>query len=74
MSKKNQHVVPHNKGWAVKTEGNPKPTSIHEKQSNAISQARTNALRNHSELLVHNREGQIRERNSYGHDPYPPKG
>ncbi|MHC5726325.1 MAG: DUF2188 domain-containing protein [Nostoc sp.] len=27
-----------------------------------------------SELLIHNREGEIRERNSYGNHPHPPKG
>jgi hypothetical protein len=25
-------------------------------------------------LLVHGRDGQIRERDSHGHDPYPPQG
>ena len=74
MSGKNQHVVPHKDGWAVKTEGASRPSSVHQKQSDAISQARENAQHHQSELLVHNREGQIRERNSYGNDPHPPKG
>lgn len=26
------------------------------------------------EFHLHNRQGQIRERDSYGNDPYPPKG
>jgi hypothetical protein len=26
-----------------------------------------------SELLIHGQNGQIRERNSYGNDPHPPK-
>jgi hypothetical protein len=24
--------------------------------------------------LIHGRNGQIRQRNSHGHDPFPPKG
>jgi hypothetical protein len=27
-----------------------------------------------SELLIHGENGRIREKNSYGNDPYPPKG
>jgi len=74
MNKKNQHVVPHPKGWAVKSEGNPTPTSVHRTQANAISEAQKAAQKGKSELFIHNREGQIRERNSYGNDPHPPKG
>jgi hypothetical protein len=28
----------------------------------------------HGNSFIHNRQGQIRERDSYGNDPYPPKG
>ena len=34
------------------------------------SQARAD----HTEFLLHGRDGKIRERDSYGNDPYPPKG
>ena len=27
-----------------------------------------------TELLIHGQNGQIRERSSYGNDPFPPKG
>lgn len=74
MSKRNQHVVPHDKGWAVKTAGKSKASSVHATQKEAISQARSNAQNHHSEMLIHGKNGQIRERNSYGSDPYPPKG
>jgi hypothetical protein len=74
MSGKNQHVVPHNSGWAVKGAGNSKATSVHVTQAEAISQAKHIAQNQSSELLVHGKNGQIREKNSYGNDPYPPKG
>lgn len=74
MSKKNQHVVPHDKGWAVKGEGNGRATSVHDTQAEAIKSARDISRNNQSELLIHGRNGQIRERDSYGNDPYPPKG
>ncbi len=72
--KKNQHVVPHADGWAVKGAGNQKASSVHDTQAGAIQSARQTAINNQSEMLIHNKQGQIRERNTYGNDPYPPKG
>ncbi len=74
MTGKNQHVVPHEGGWAVKGEGNSRATSVHEHQSDAIREAREISQHQHSELVIHGRNGQIRDRDSHGHDPYPPKG
>jgi len=74
MSGKNQHVVPHDSGWAVKGAGNSKATSVHSTQADAIQQARGIAQNQESEMLIHGQNGRIRERNSYGNDPYPPKG
>jgi hypothetical protein len=35
---------------------------------------RGRARRQKSEMLIQGEDGQIRERNSYGNDPNPPKG
>lgn len=75
MSKgKNQHVVPHPEGWAVRGEGNERYTYITPTQSESIDLAREIAQNQQTELFIHNRHGQIRERNTYGEDPFPPKG
>jgi hypothetical protein len=74
MSKKNQHVVPHGKEWAVKGAGTSKPTVIVPTQQAAIAKGREIAQNQGSELLIHNRQGQIREKNTYGVDQHPPKG
>lgn len=74
MSEKNQHVVPHQDGWAVKGQGNGRATSVHDSQREAIEAARNIAARRGGELFVHGRNGQIRERNTYGRDPFPPRG
>ena len=71
---KNQHVVPHGKQWAVKGEGNSKSSHVTQKQSDAINIGKSIAQNQKSELIIHNRQGQIREKNTYGHDPNPPKG
>lgn len=74
MSKKNQHVVPHGKDWAVKGSGSKKATSVHSTQAEAIEKAKGIAQNQHSEMLIHGKNGQIRERNTYGDDPFPPRG
>ena len=74
MSKKNQHVVPHSGGWAVKGAGNQKATSVHSTQREAIGAARDIARNQGSEMFIHGENGRIRERNTYGNDPFPPKG
>jgi hypothetical protein len=74
MAKRNQHVVPHAEGWAVKPEGGKRPSSVHDTQQEAIDRGREIARNQESELFIHRRDGTIRERDSYGNDPFPPEG
>jgi len=71
---KNQHVVPKGNQWAVKGEGNQRNTAVCNTQKQAIDIARQISRNQNSELFIHNRQGQIRERDSHGHDPFPPEG
>ena len=71
---KNQHVVPHQNGWAVKREGADRASSTHRTQSEAIERGREVAQNQRSELFIHGWDGRIRERDTHGKDPYPPKG
>ncbi len=71
----NQHVTPHpDGGWQVKAAGASRATVRTNTQKEAYAIGRQIAINQGSELLVHNRQGQIRDRNSYGNDPFPPKG
>ena len=70
---KNQHVIPHKDGWAVRGEGNERTTSVHDTQAEAIEAAREIARNQRGELVIHRPDGRIRERDSYGNDPFPPK-
>ena len=73
--KGDQHVVTHGDGWAVRGEGNSRVTSIHDTQQEAIDAGREIARNQGGELLIHGRNGQIRQRDSSGNnDPYPPRG
>ena len=71
---KNQHVVPHNGAWAVRGAGNSRVTSTHGTQSEARAAARGIAINQQSEVVTHRPNGQIRDKDSYGNDPFPPKG
>lgn len=71
---KNQWVVPHNGEFAIKGQGNSKATKVVPTQTEAIKIARNIAINQQSELFILRKNGQIRERNSYGNDPFPPKG
>ena len=74
MAGKNQHVVKRDDGWAVRGAGNQRDTSHHRTQSEAGRAGRDLAINQRSEGLTHGENGRIRERNSYGNDPHPPKG
>lgn len=74
MSGKNQHVVPHNGRWAVKGAGNQRATSVHDTQQQAIDAGREIARKHQSELVTHRPDGRIRDKDSHGNDPFPPKG
>ena len=71
---KNQHVVKTEDGWGVRGENNTSNTQNFDTQRAAINRAREIAINKKSELLIHGRDGQIRDKHSYGNDPYPPKG
>lgn len=71
----NQHVTPHpGGGWQVKAAGATKATVVTNTQKEACEIGRQIAINQSSELFIHNKQGQIRERNSYGKDPFPPRG
>jgi hypothetical protein len=71
--KKNQHVVPHEGQWGIKGEGNQKMTKIVDTQEEAIVIAREIAKNQQAELIIHRPNCQIRDKDSYGNDPFPPR-
>jgi hypothetical protein len=73
MAGRNQHVVRHERGWAVKGAGNERATGVFATQAEAIEAGRRVAENQRSELLVHGRDGRIRSKDSFGADPVPPR-
>lgn len=74
MAKAGQHVVPSGGRWSVRRAGASKASNTYPTQDQAITRAREIARNQKTELYIHGRDGRIRERNSYGSDPHPPKG
>jgi len=71
---KNIHVTHRANGdWAVIGEGDSKASSLHKTQGEAIEDGREIAINNRAELVIHDRENRIRDKDSFGNDPNPPK-
>lgn len=71
---KNQHVTPHKDGWQVISAGGSKATRVTSTQKDAIKAAINIASNQKSEVVIHGTNGRIRQKNSYGNDPFPPRG
>ena len=75
MSKKSTHVIPNpNGGWKVKQSGASRASNLFETKQPAIGRARELSVRQHTELVIHNKDGKIKGRDSHGNDPHPPRG
>ena len=75
MSNPSIHVVPSpNGGWDIKKDGAERRSGHEATQNEAIARAKELAQKQKTELLIHGKNGQIRQKFSYGSDPFPPKG
>ena len=73
MAGKGQHVVPNGSKWSVRRSGSERASGTFDTQAEAVRRGKELAKRQQTELYIHGSDGRIRERNSYGNDPYPPK-
>jgi hypothetical protein len=67
------HVIPHDGDWATKREGAQRVGVKAPTQREAIERAREQAKREKVEVVIHRPNGAIRDSDSYGKDPNPPK-
>ena len=65
----NQHVTYKDGTWRVIGEGNSRATKNFGTQKNAIDYGRSIAKNNNVELIIHRKDGKIRDCDSYGNDP-----
>lgn len=60
-------------GWYIRPAGQ-QPIAVMQTQGDATQFGKALARINRGEVLIHGCNGKIRERHSYGHDPFPPRG
>ncbi len=73
---RNEHHVVANRegGWDVKM-NNSKEQAMHfDTKAEAVTHARKLSIAAKSELIIHNKNGQIAKRDSHGNDPRSSKG
>jgi hypothetical protein len=70
--KRDIHVIPQGRDWAVKKEGSARASRIFPTKELAMAHARLVAKRNKVELVVHRQDGRLQDADSYGADPSPP--
>jgi hypothetical protein len=68
------HTVHRNGVWVNEEEGKGTAISSHGTKEEAVARGRQVAEPRTTEHVIHNLDGTIAERNSYGNDPYPPPG
>lgn len=75
MTRKTTHVVPNHErdGWDVVQGGAERASKHFERKEDAVHWGRELSRREHSEFIIHDKHGVIREADSHGHDPDPPK-
>lgn len=72
---KNTHVVPNpNGGWDVKQDNAQRASAHFDNKRDAINRARNISKNQGTELVIHNKDGEISRKDSHGNDPFPPRG
>ena len=75
MQNRAYHVVSSpDGGWAVLREGAERASKRFNTKEDAVRYARSICQGERVPLVVHRSDGTIREKNSYGNDPHPPRG
>jgi len=75
MPKKNIHTVynKERKMWETKKEGQKKPLASSRTKATAQQKSIKQAKKAQVEHVIHNKDGKISDKDSYGNDPNPPK-
>lgn len=60
--------------WKNRILGNKRASNTFDTKAEAQAKGREMVQKLRSEHIIKKRDGTIGERNSYGNDPYPPKG
>jgi Uncharacterized protein conserved in bacteria (DUF2188) len=70
---KNQKIVKHKDGWAVKGAGQEKATKVAPTQREAIKIDEEIVTNQRSGVIAHGSDGRIRSHDSFGREPFSPR-
>ena len=70
---KNIHIVKRGDHWSAVQEKAKRSSGNFHTQAEAVERAKQIAKNNGQEVCIHGVDGKIRQKNSYGNDPCPPK-
>jgi hypothetical protein len=70
------HVLPESEtnNWKVERTSDNQPVSRFKTKEEAVAVGRHIAQRENLELVIHDTQGRIQEKDSHGNDPFPPGG
>jgi len=72
---KSTHVVPNsNGGWDIKQSNGERSSGHFDTKQPAVNRAREISQNQRTELVIHNKDGRISQKDSHGNDPFPPRG
>jgi hypothetical protein len=71
--KQNIWISPRGSDWAVKKGGAEKALKVTDTKQDAIEKGKDLAKKEGVDLIIQGRDGKIQSKDSYGHDPNPPK-
>lgn len=74
MARKSVHTVKRTGGWGNLSSGKGRVSKIYPTKAAAQAAGRKTAIAQKAEHVIHNQDGRIGQSNSYGGDPFPPKG
>ena len=74
MYRKEHHVVPNSDGgWDVKKDGAQRASIHANTKAEAVKAGRQISKNQGTELIIHGKDGKIRNPDSHGNDPCPPR-
>jgi hypothetical protein len=75
MARDTHRVMKHpDGGWQLKRDGAQRATLKGDTQKELIESGREISRNQETEFQIHGTNGRIRQSDSHGNDPYPPKG
>ncbi len=75
VATKNTHVVPNpTGGWDIKQSGATRSSGHFRTKREAVGRAREISRKRRSELVIHNKDGRISQKDSHGRDPRSIRG